>query len=392
MATADYPEMSSSMPPRRGFSTKASIRKLFALHAIFLTVLVAYLARSLLIPIIFASFAGFLLHPALMWLRRHRLHPVLSALLVLVLLVALPGLALMQLVPAAAHWLDQLPVAMERAQVLLTELRAPLEQVNEATKQMGDMAKGSNMAIPVEVTDNDSPVGLAGAAWSGIVSIVLSLLLLFFILLYGETMLQRAQLLLPTASKRRRYRIALERMERDFTRYLITITLINLSLGAAVTIAMALCGMPDPFLWGAMAFALNYIPYVGAIVGTAMIALASLISTGPDGLLWFPPLLFYLLTVLEGYVITPMVIGHRFQMNPLVILLSVSAWGWLWGIAGALLAVPMLVAINILLASHNRWHNVTHIFGLPRVVDRSPIPHGTGVPAFPAPTASEAGS
>jgi hypothetical protein len=293
---------------------------------------------------------------------------------VLMLLVALPGLALMQLVPAAAHWLDQVPVAMERAEVLLIELQAPLAQVNEATEKMGNMANGDQMAIPVEVTDDDAPIGLANAAWSGIVSLVFSLLLL------------------SSTSKRRRYRIALERMERDFSRYLITITLINLGLGAMITIAMFLCGMPDPFLWGAMAFILNYIPYVGAILGTALIALAALVSTSPGELFWFPPLLFYLLTVVEGYLITPVIIGHRFQMNPLIILVSVAVWGWLWGIPGALLAVPMLVATNILLASHNRWHAVTHIFGLPQVLDRRSSAQGTGVPAFAPPAASDAGS
>lgn len=134
--------------------------------------------------------------------------------------------------------------------------------------------------------------------------------------------------------------------EREISRYLFTVSTINAGLGVAVGATMWAWGMPNPVLWGVLAAFLNYIPYLGAAAGVAITFLVAAVLF--DDLCWFAvPLSYLFLTSLEGTVVTPVILGRRFAVDPVVVFLWLTFWGWLWGIGGALLAMPLLVALRI---------------------------------------------
>ncbi|MGB5833684.1 MAG: AI-2E family transporter [Thiohalocapsa sp.] len=129
--------------------------------------------------------------------------------------------------------------------------------------------------------------------------------------------------------------------------YLLTTSGINFVLGILIGLAMWLIGLPNPVLWGAMAACLNYIPYVGTIIGGLIVFFVGLISFDAPGQAIWAPLIYFSINAIEGYLITPTVLGRSISLSPLAIILSLAIWGWLWGIGGLLLAVPILAATKI---------------------------------------------
>jgi predicted PurR-regulated permease PerM len=188
-------------------------------------------------------------------------------------------------------------------------------------------------------------------------------ILLYFLLVSGDLFLRKLVRVTPTlAGKRKAVEVA-HRVQGDLARYLATITAINVGLGVAGGLAMALLGMPNPALWGAMAALFNFVPYVGAVVGTGIVGVVAALTFG-DGPRWLAaPLVYFALTGLEGYLVTPMILGQRLRLNPVAILLGLLFWGWLWGIAGAFLAVPLLVALKILSENLPRLEPVNEFLG-----------------------------
>jgi predicted PurR-regulated permease PerM len=133
----------------------------------------------------------------------------------------------------------------------------------------------------------------------------------------------------------------------EVSRYLLTVTAINACLGGVVGGAMYLLDMPNPLLWAIMAFLLNYVPYLGAIVGSLIMFFAAMLSLDDSMHILLIPTIYMLITSIEGSLITPIILGNRFTLNPIVIFLWLMLWGWLWGVPGAIVAVPLLMAFRI---------------------------------------------
>jgi predicted PurR-regulated permease PerM len=153
--------------------------------------------------------------------------------------------------------------------------------------------------------------------------------------------------ILPTfRDKKRALTIAYD-VEKEVSQYLLTITFINLMFGVYVAAAMAAVAMPNPILWGVAAALLNYIPYIGALAGIAMVSVVALISFDSLTYALIPPLLYLAGAMLEGQVITPIFLGRRLELNSVAIFIFVALWSWLWGIVGAIIAVPLLVSIKV---------------------------------------------
>jgi predicted PurR-regulated permease PerM len=153
--------------------------------------------------------------------------------------------------------------------------------------------------------------------------------------------------LLSTFQQRRHLVEIARRIEHDLPRYLLTTTAINVALGTAVGLAFWRLGLPNPTLWGVVVALLNFVPYVGGAVGVALITLVSLATFPTPGSALAPPLAYLALNTLEAYLLTPAVMGHRFSLNPVIVFVSVFFWSWIWGVAGALMAVPILTTGQI---------------------------------------------
>jgi predicted PurR-regulated permease PerM len=176
---------------------------------------------------------------------------------------------------------------------------------------------------------------------------VIATALLFFLLASDDNLLRQAVTILPQLRDKKRLVEIVRDVEDDVSYYLLTITVINIGLGVAIGAAMWLLGMPNPYLWGAMAAVLNFIPLIGALLGVGIVGLVALLTFSTTAAMLLPPIIYLLLTSLEGQLVTPAVVARRLSLNPVVVFLALISWTWLWGIAGALLAVPLLATFKI---------------------------------------------
>jgi predicted PurR-regulated permease PerM len=170
---------------------------------------------------------------------------------------------------------------------------------------------------------------------------------LYFLLVSGDTFLRRTVEILPKFNDKRQAVDIFQQIQEDVSAYLATITAMNAAVGIATAAAMHLCGLGDPLLRGAAAFLLNYIPILGPLVGTVIFLLAGMLSF--DGI-WralLPPARYFGIHLVEGEWLTPMLLARRFTLNPVLVILSLLFWFWIWGVPGAILAVPMLAIVKI---------------------------------------------
>jgi predicted PurR-regulated permease PerM len=188
---------------------------------------------------------------------------------------------------------------------------------------------------------------LLSATHTVLAGVGLMALTLYFHLGWGDLFLRKLIRALPTlTNKQRAVEIARE-TERQVSAYLLTITLVNALLGAALGAAVWLLGVPNPTLWGAMVFVLNFIPYLGPLIGIVVLGVVALVTLPGLGYALLVPAFYFLLHSVESNIITPLVLVRRLTLNPIVMFLWLSLWFWLWGIPAAVLAVPMLKTLKI---------------------------------------------
>ena len=242
----------------------------------------------------------------------------------------------------------KLPQAARQLEYKLSNLKETFRDFSKASQEVERITKlDSGAAQKVEV--EKSPVGefLLGQTHGLLVGAGIMFILLFFFLASGDLFLRRLVTVLPRFEDKR---VAVEisrQIEQDVSKYLLTITLINIGFGTAVGISMYFLGMPNPLLWGVMAGFLRFIPYLGAIIGITIVTLVALVTIDELANVLLVPTSYLGLNLLEEYLLFPFIIGHRLLLNPVIIFLWVTFWGWLWGIAGALMAVPLLAIFKI---------------------------------------------
>jgi predicted PurR-regulated permease PerM len=176
-------------------------------------------------------------------------------------------------------------------------------------------------------------------------------LVLFFLLVSGDTFLRRLVEILPRFKDKRQAVDISKQIESDVSAYLFTITIMNLAVGVATGAVMAVCGVGDPVLWGTIAFLLNYIPILGPMLGVVIFLLAGLLSIDSLWAAFLPAglyLLYLLIHFIEGETVTPMLLARRFTINPVLVILSLVFWYWMWGVPGAILSTPMLAITKII--------------------------------------------
>jgi predicted PurR-regulated permease PerM len=179
-------------------------------------------------------------------------------------------------------------------------------------------------------------------------AVLFALIFLYFLLSSGSLFHQKLIETMPTFSDKKRALVIAHEIERELSRYLFTITVINAGLGIVIGFAMWWAQMPTPAVFGALAFIFNFIPYIGAIVGMALVGVIALAEFGTLGQALIPVALYLACTSIEGQLITPTVVGRRLEMNAAAVFLAVAFWGWIWGVVGMFLAVPIMVGVKIL--------------------------------------------
>jgi len=304
-----------------------------------------YVASSIILPVMIAFVLQLILQPAVRLLERFSLPRAIGALLAILLVIgALVGFVAALSVPAAT-WAEKLPEGIPRLETHLVVLKRPIEALQKV-EHVADAPGKKDSTVSVR-----RDLGLTGVLFAGTRAVLdglfTTVLVLYFLLVAGEIFLRRLVEVLPNFSDKRQAVDISQQIEADISAYLLTITVMNAAVGIATGVAMYLCGLGDPLLWGAAAFLLNYVPILGPMFGTVIFLLAGMLSF--DSLWWalFPPAIYFGIHLVEGETLTPMLLARRFTLNPVLVILSLVFWFWMWGVPGAILAVPMLAILKI---------------------------------------------
>ena len=180
-----------------------------------------------------------------------------------------------------------------------------------------------------------------------IASAVVMLILLYFLLAYDGVFLTKIIKVTPRLGDKKRAVSIMREIETQISRYLVTITVINIGLGLAVGTTVYFLGLRNPIMWGVMVAILNFVPYLGALTGIICMTLGAVLSYDSLGYALIFPGSYMLIAILEGNFITPWVLGRSLTLNPVIILIALAFWGWMWGISGMILAVPILATFKI---------------------------------------------
>ncbi|HTN98230.1 MAG TPA: AI-2E family transporter [Nordella sp.] len=322
----------------------------FSIIGIFAILLVGafYFARTFFLPVMLALLITLTFSPMVRYLRRHGVPAVVSAVLLVIALFTFLGSAALYLSDPVSQVIADSPAIAQRIEERFAPLREPLRKVMNASAQLEELANAGSSATE-KVVVAQSGLAAWAAATLGDLSTTLgaTLILVVFLLSSGDLFLHKLVRILPTLSDKKRSVRLVHNIEFEVSRYLLTITAINLGFGLTVAAAMWALGMSNPLLWGAAATALNFIPYIGAAIGVGAAFVAALVTYGTIGPALLPPAAYLLFHTVESAFVTPLILGRRLELNVVVIFISLAFWAWIWGIVGALIAVPILVVIKV---------------------------------------------
>ncbi len=309
-----------------------------------------YFARALVLPIILALLITLTFMPMVRSLNRRGIPAAASAVLLVVTMGGAGLIGSILLAQPVTQVVEDAPQTIRDLRARFYAFRGTASKLVEASKQVQDIADGSDGADKPQkvVIAQPGVISWAADALSGIGSTLgATLILVVFLLSSGDLFLQKLVRVLPTLHDKKRVLRIVHDVESEVSRYLLTITVINVVFGCAVGLAMAVLGMPNPVLWGAAAALLNYVPYLGAVVGIALAAATAIVTYPTLAMAAVPPAAYFVLHILEGTVVTPLTLGRRLELNAVVILIALAFAGWLWGIVGAIIAVPLLVVVKV---------------------------------------------
>jgi predicted PurR-regulated permease PerM len=315
---------------------------------VLLSLYTLYVAREILIPILFAFILNLLLQPAMGALTRLRLPRAIAALLMILVFFGLVGGIGVSISSPAADWMAKAPESLARLEQRLSALKKPFAQLQDASKRVEDMTQGNLGKVTVAVNGPGLGSLLLVNTQSFLAGLGVTVVLLFFLLVTGDMFLRRFVEIIPKFSNKKQLVEISQEIERNISGYLFTITLMNAAVGLLTGLAAYLFGMSDPILWGVVAFLLNYLPIFGPLLGTGMLFLAGLVTFDTIWQALLPAAAYLIIHIVEGETITPMLLARRFTLNPVLLIISIVFWYWMWGVAGALLAVPLLATMKII--------------------------------------------
>lgn len=314
------------------------------------TVYTLYFARPILLLIVLAVLLDFLLSPLVSRLGRLHVPEAVGAAVVLLALVAAVGVGAYRLYDPATQWLDEAPRAIQKVERRLRHLKEPAEKVGQAAAEVQQLASVGSTGDDRAVTVDEPPLSrrLISGTWQFLASAVVLVALLYFMLASGDLFLRKLVKVIPRLRDKRQAVQIARQTRRDISTYLYTVTIINLSQGILVGAALWLLGMPNPVLWGVVSAVLNYVPYLGPLVMTAVLSGAALLTFESMDHALLMPAAYVALHLSEAYLVTPMILGRRLTLNTVVVFVGLIFWGWIWGVPGALIAVPLMATLKIL--------------------------------------------
>lgn len=346
-----------------------------------------YVARGVIVPVTFALLLSLILRPIVRHLKHRGLPTAMGATLVIVLVVASFLVGVTYLVGPAKQWIDSAPDNLRAAGDRLAPVWSQWKQIQDTSEQLENLGEdttnsesdptvvsavedGVTGRPPTPVDDpesslaqkdrQDEPVEvevrpprlesnliILSSAGGFLTEAVVTLVLTFFLLTSSDRLINSVLKTLPEMRDKRRVVELVYGVERGISSYLLTVTCINICLGIVEGFAMWLLGMPNPALWGAVCCVLNFVPFLGALAGAVIVFFVAVLTFDSLEYAVVIPIVYWGMTAIEGNFVTPAVLGRSMQLNPIVVFLFLTFWAWMWGIAGAILAVPLLAVLKI---------------------------------------------
>ncbi len=364
-------ESVAEAPRGSGLHTISVCLLLLTVMGVFYTL---YFTSDIVLPFVLAGVLNLLLSAPMRFLnQRLRIPKPIAALLLIGLLFGIVGAIGAAISVPASGWIARAPESLPALQHKLSFLNGPIHALQNGMKKLqGLMDQGGAAASNVRtvtvqqsgtsgLTSVGSSILLGTRAFLG--QLFSMLLMLFFLLYEGDSLLRRFVEIMPTwADKRRTVQIATA-IEHNVSLYLATITVMNLLVGTLNFAQCAALGLPNPLLWGVLAFLLNYIPIIGPFTGIVIYFLVGLFVFPSALHALLPPAIYLAIHLLEGETVTPLLLAKRFTLNPVLVMASLLFWDWLWGIPGAFLSVPLLAVFKIVCDHVDSLTAIGHIVG-----------------------------
>ena len=314
-----------------------------------------YFARPVAMPIFLACIAGMTLKPLIRWFSCFHIPKAFSAAVVISLLVVITGVGFFGLVQPALEWMNKAPQHMSNLRRRVQKLSPGLSRLNLAAEAVTDLGateaekKAEQKKFPtVMLKENRGANSILN--WTGTLLMGASetLVLLYLLLASGDLFTKKLVHVMPTLTDKKHVVEVSREIEQQISKYLLSVSIINVGLGLTVAAGLHFMGVPNPPMWGMVVAVLNYVPYFGPFVGVVLLFIVGLLTFDILWMVLLPTGWYLLLHLIEANLITPVLIGRRFSLNPVVIFISLIFWTWLWGVPGALMSVPILVSIKVI--------------------------------------------
>lgn len=321
---------------------------------------VLYVARDVIVPMVFALMLALLFRPVLRRLKKYHVPNGIAAVLPVGGLLILFLLAIGGLAGQAQTWLAQAPETVRSVRSMLPLGEGPIDDLKEATHAVEELTKDEGApasSVKVEAaSSHDWAFAVVGVSGHFFASAMVVFVVCYFLLALSDQLLKQLVEAMPSFFEKRNVVQLVQNVEQGMSRYLATITIINICVGIITGLITWAMRIDNPILWGVLATTLNYVPHLGPFI--TMIVLFFVGSLAHQSLWYGGALagLFALVTTAESYFITPLMLSRHLELSPLAVVLAVVFWAWMWGIGGGLLAAPMLAVFKIVCDQFESLH------------------------------------
>ena len=345
-----------------------SIRRSLQMLVLISLFVTAYFAKDLILPIMLGFLLALTLSPMGRALNRIGVPHAVSG-FVLISVTAFGILSVVVLsAGTVALWSDEIPRMGIEIKQKLAGVSDAVETIRSASAEVEKIGSGEGFQ-PQEVIVRQP--GLLDTAMDTVsttgASLAVILILALFLLSSGQMFYLKLVQSMPTLTGKKRALQTVYDVEKRVSRYLLTIASINLVLGICVGLYLTVLGLPSAYIWGIAAFMLNFLPYIGGFGGVILVAGFSVVTFDSLSYALLAPFGYLALTMIEGQLVTPWLVGRRLEMNTVAVFLTVVFWGWLWGIAGALVAVPFLVVFKVICENFEPLHTIGNFLSAEQV-------------------------
>jgi predicted PurR-regulated permease PerM len=352
-------------------------------------------AKPLMLPVVIAVAFAFVLSAPVRWLRRHGVAEYAGAGIVIASVLAVTALLGSLLAAPAQQWWARAPATVHQLLDSAQRLRhvafpggaPPPRSARASPAATGASAADARSADAFADRLADEGVSITRAALGQMLSFSVSasatVFLLYFLLASERWLIDRTVEAIPRRRTRALLLSGIRQAQRDIGLFITTMGLVSIGLGIATGIALAAVGFPNAALWATTTAVLTFVPYIGPVLVTLALLVAGGMESGTGLAMLVPPALFLALHFIEANVVSPFVMGARLRINPVFVFLSVLFWSWLWGIAGAFVAVPLLLGLRVI-AQRSRRLRWVRVYLDSEAPERARHGRPPGAPAAPA--------